>query len=84
MNERLLDIACCPVTHQPLRKADKALIDRLASLFEAGQLTNLAGERPAQPPSAALVSRDGQRVYPVADGLVALIADESFLLESER
>ena len=81
MKERLLDITCCPVTHQPLHKADRPLLESLNARIAAGELVNAAGEPQRAPLQQALVTRDGQRAYPVNDGLVVLLADAAFLLE---
>ena len=81
MNERLLDITCCPVTHQPLRKADRPLLETLNARIAGGELVNVAGETQRTPLQQALVTRDGRRVYPVRDGIVVLLADAAFLLE---
>ena len=81
MNERLLDITCCPATHQPLRKADRPLLDALNARIADGDLVNVAGEPQRTPLQQALVTRDGRRVYPIRDGIVVLLADAAFLLE---
>lgn len=84
MKERLLDITCCPVTHQPLRKADRPLLESLNARVAAGELTNAAGEPGQTPIDQALVTRDGRRVYPVRDGLVVLMADAAYVIEDSR
>ncbi len=81
MNERLLDITCCPVTHQPLHKADRPLLETLNARIAEGDLVNAAGEHQRSPLQHALVTRDRRRVYPVKDGIVVLLADAAFLLE---
>ncbi|MEO0346194.1 MAG: Trm112 family protein [Pseudomonadota bacterium] len=81
MNERLLDITCCPVTHQPLRKADRPLLESLNAQVAEGTLMNAAGEPQHTPLTHALVTRDGQRVYPIRDGLVVLMADAAIVVE---
>lgn len=83
MNERLLDIVCCPVSHQDLRKADSALLATLNRRIEAGTLLNESGDVPAAPLQAALVTMDGRRVYPVSDGLVALLEAESLVIDDD-
>lgn len=80
MNEKLLDIACCPVSRQPLRKADKSLLEKLNIDIVNGDVENHRGETLQQPLSGALITRDGARLYPVKDGLVALLEAESIAL----
>jgi uncharacterized protein YbaR (Trm112 family) len=72
MEEKLLDIACCPVTHQSLRKART---DELARANEA--LGSSAASGALQ---AGLVTEDGQRLYPVRDGLVSLLPDSAITI----
>ena len=76
MNEKLLDILCCPVTHQGLRKARS---DELASVNRAiadGVLATEGGAARA-PLRAALVTLDGARLYPIEDGAVALLGSDA-------
>lgn len=80
MKERLLDITCCPVTHQPLHKADRPLLESLNARIASGELVNAGGETHRLPLEQALVTRDGRRAYPVCDGLVMLLADAAFEL----
>ncbi len=81
MNEKLLDIVCCPISHQPLRKADRPLLADLNTRIESGTVVNEAGKSVTGILTEALVTRDGRRLYPVHDGLVSLLADESVVLE---
>ena len=81
MNEKLLDIICCPVTHQPLKKADRALISALNARVAANEVRNEGGEAVTRNLTEALVTRDGRRLYPVYDGMPALLVDESIVLE---
>ncbi|MEM7764958.1 MAG: Trm112 family protein [Pseudomonadota bacterium] len=81
MNEKLLDIAVCPVTHQDLRKADSSLIATLNAGIADGNVSNVRGDVLSRSLSGGLVSRDGQRFYPLYDGLVSLLEAESIALE---
>ncbi|MEN7342564.1 MAG: Trm112 family protein [Pseudomonadota bacterium] len=83
MNERLLDIACCPVTHQDLRKADSGVLAELNQRIENGDLVTIGGHPITRPFEAGLITHNGRRFYPVYDGLVALLEVESVLLEDD-
>lgn len=80
MNEKLLDIVCCPVSHQDLRKADSGLLATVNAQILAGGIKNQRGNDVQEPLTAGLVTRDGSRLYPVHDGLVALLEAESIVL----
>jgi uncharacterized protein YbaR (Trm112 family) len=65
MDASLLDLVCCPETHQPLRFAT------------TGELARLKSEPPLE---AALLREDGLVAYPIRDGIPLLIVDEQLPL----
>ncbi len=65
MDASLLDLVCCPETHQSLRFAT------------ADELSRLKSETP---PAAALLREDGRVAYPIRDGIPLLIIDEQIVL----
>lgn len=67
MDAGLLEILCCPVTHQALRVAD------------AGTL-RLAAERTSTPFSEGLLREDGRMIYPVKNGIPLLVPEEGIAL----
>jgi uncharacterized protein YbaR (Trm112 family) len=62
METSLLDLVCCPETHQPLRFATPDELPRLAN--------------PTQPLEAALLREDGRVAYPIRNGIPLLVIDE--------
>jgi len=65
MDASLLDLVCCPETHQSLRFATTEELARLKS----------------EPPlEAALLREDGRIAYPIRDGIPLLIVDEQLPL----
>jgi uncharacterized protein YbaR (Trm112 family) len=73
----LLAILCCPETHQKLRQADVALIEKVNGQISAGALRNRAGKPVAETIDAGLVREDGKCLYPIRRNLPILLADEA-------
>jgi len=68
VDDELLEILCCPVTHQTLRIADQAtLIDASA---KASRLI-----------SEGLVREDGKVLYPISNGIPLLVPEEGIPLD---
>ena len=76
----LLQILCCPQTHQPLRPADAPLVELLNRQIAAGQVRNGAGAVVALQINGGLVREDGKFLYPLRDNLPILLADEAIPL----
>lgn len=77
MDSRLLDILCCPLTKLPLRRVS---VDEQAALERAiaeGNVTNVGGEVLARAPGAALITTNGQTIYPVEDDIPVMLVDEA-------
>jgi uncharacterized protein YbaR (Trm112 family) len=79
MQKPLLDILRCPVTRGELRLASASEIAAVNDAIDAGSLLNAAGDPVRKRLSAALVSVDAERVYPVDDDIPVLLADEAIL-----
>jgi uncharacterized protein YbaR (Trm112 family) len=76
IDDDLLELLACPVTRQPLARADGALVERLNRAIRDGRLSNVGGEAQSTAVEAALVRQDGQVAYPIVDGIPVLLADE--------
>lgn len=81
MDKRLLTILRCPVSHKGLSVLKKDKLERLNAAIDAGDLINHDGNKLAEPLREALVTDDGKRVYPVADGIPVLLESESISME---
>jgi uncharacterized protein YbaR (Trm112 family) len=67
VDDKLLEILCCPVTHQTLRIADeKELI--------------AASETASRIISEGLVRQDGKILYPISEGIPLLVPEEGIPL----
>lgn len=74
MAERLSDLYCCPVTHVPLGALDSRRRELLNLAIARGDVQDGEGLR-CEPLVAGLVTRDGQRVYPIEDGIPNLLPE---------
>jgi len=78
----LLKILCCPVTRQPLREADDALLSRVNAAIVANTLKNASGTTVSEPLEEALVTKDGSRLYIIKQGIPVLLSDEAIILKA--
>jgi uncharacterized protein YbaR (Trm112 family) len=81
MDKRLLNILRCPITHKGLTVARSDLLGRINAAIADGRLRNSDGEPLTRPLEEALVTDDGNVVYPVDDGIPVLLERESINLE---
>jgi len=73
--ESLLDILCCPVSHEPLRPLEKSRVKKLNQEIERGELLFVDGTVVEQPIAEALITRDAKVVYAVEGGIPVLLPD---------
>lgn len=81
MDKRLLAILRCPVSHKGLSVLKKDKLERVNAAIDAGDLVNHEGSKLAEPLAEALITDDGKRIYPVADGIPVLLEGESISME---
>jgi uncharacterized protein YbaR (Trm112 family) len=81
MNKRLLTILRCPVSHKGLAVLKKDRLAQVNAAIAAGHIITHDGSKVVEPLNEALVTDDGKRIYPVADGIPVLLEDESIGLE---
>ncbi|HEX9851595.1 MAG TPA: Trm112 family protein [Woeseiaceae bacterium] len=81
MDKRLLAILCCPISHKGLVRAGADLLRRINAAIADGRLANDGGVVLTEALREALVTDDGKRMYPIADGIPVLLADESVALD---
>jgi uncharacterized protein len=76
----LLKILCCPETHQEVRMAEPAVINRLNQQIAAGALKNRAGQPVREKIDAGLIRADGKFLYPVRRNIPMMLVDEGIPL----
>ena len=82
IDEKLLEIICCPETKQDLKVADESLIDKLNGLIDKGTLKNRSKQPVNERMSGGLIREDGKYLYPVLEDIPILLIDESIPLDS--
>ena len=76
----LLKILCCPETHQDLKLADQALLDKLNEQIRAGSLKSRAGKPVADKLDGGLIRADGKFLYPVRHDIPVMLIDDAIPL----
>ena len=72
----LLAILRCPETRQPLVVADADALAFANARIAAGSVRDANGELVSAPLTEALATADGQRIYPVREGIPILLVEE--------
>jgi uncharacterized protein YbaR (Trm112 family) len=67
VDDDMLRILCCPVTHQALRVADKVTLSD-------------ASDKVSRPIAEGLIREDGRMLYPIRNGIPLLIPEEGIPL----
>ena len=73
--DHLLDILCCPVSHEPLLPLSRGKLKKLNAAIAAGDLVFVDDKPVEKPLQAALITRDGKVVYAIEDGIPVLLPE---------
>jgi uncharacterized protein len=76
----LLNILCCPETHQKLQLAAPPILEKLNQQIVAGQLHNRASRVLDEKITAALIRTDGKYLYPMRQNIPILLVNEAIPL----
>ena len=76
MDSRLLDILCCPITRRPLECMDAEQLAEINAAIVAGKVRNHGGEPLAEALTGALITQDGDLVYPIRADIPVLLEEE--------
>ena len=77
-----LTILCCPETHQELRPAQPALVEKVNQHIAAGRLRNRSGQPVTEKIDGGYVRQDGTLLYPIREDVPLLLPDEALPLAS--
>jgi uncharacterized protein YbaR (Trm112 family) len=80
IKKKLLEILCCPETHQALTVADAELVAETNRKIAAGQLTNRAGETVKEAINGALVRADRKILYLIRNDIPNMLIDQGISL----
>lgn len=80
INPELLNILCCPETHQPLAFAEPVLVRQLNDKISSGILQNRAGKIVADKMDGGLVREDGKFLYIIRQNIPIMLIDEAIAL----
>ena len=80
MDEKLLEILCCPETHQPLRRAGAELIEDLNQRIQAGTLVDRVDEKITEPIDGGLIREDGNILIPIRQDIPVMLVDQGIPL----
>jgi uncharacterized protein YbaR (Trm112 family) len=80
IDPELIEILCCPETHQPVREAEPSVIERLNAQVAAGTLKNRAGQVVTAKLDGGLVRADGKVLYPIRDDIPVMLVEEAIPL----
>lgn len=73
--DQLLDILCCPVSHEPLRPLGKERLKKLNQAISAGEIQYVDGTAVEAQVREALITRNDKVIYAVEDGIPVLLPD---------
>ena len=76
IDPRLLEILCCPITRRPLKELRSDDLERVNAAITSGKIRNHGGAEIHTSLEGALVTTDGDLVYPIRNGKPVLLEEE--------
>ena len=81
MDEKLLEIICCPETYQSLKLANPELVTELNQRVQKGVLLSRSGEDVKEKIDEGLIREDGKILYPVRQNIPTLLIEQGIQLD---
>lgn len=76
VDQKLLDILCCPVSQTPLRRLEQKRLKQLNQAIDNGEVQTVTGAAVQEPLDEALITVDDKVIYPVRDSIPVLLYEE--------
>ena len=83
VDQELLEIICCPDTHQDLRIVTDDQLTILNNYQKQGELINREGNAVEYSLSGGLIRDDGEVIYPIRESIPVLLSEEAIILNEE-
>ncbi|THB65147.1 MAG: Trm112 family protein [Gammaproteobacteria bacterium] len=77
INQKLLDMLCCPATKIPVVKLEKEALSDLNSKIESGEVFYNDGVKVEAQIKEALITKNNELIYVVEDGIPIMITEKS-------
>lgn len=77
VDRKLLEILVCPITKQRVSMLSPSKLEIINRNIEAGEALNHGGDVITEPLQEALVTENGNTVYPIEDGIPVMLEDQS-------
>ncbi|MBN1394714.1 MAG: Trm112 family protein [Pirellulales bacterium] len=81
VDKKLLAILVCPIDRSRLTEAEEDVVVRLNRAIAAGRVKNRSGRPVEREIEGGLIRADGAFLYPIADGIPMLLAEEAIALD---
>lgn len=75
IDKKLLEILCCPISHQTLSPLAANKLDKLNQAIESGDIAYVDGESVGSVLHEALLTDDGKVIYAIADGIPVMLPE---------
>jgi uncharacterized protein len=80
MKAELLEILCCPETHQPVSLAPNEMIANLNERISAQTILNRAGEKVTEAIDGGLIREDRKFLYVIRKEIPVMLIDQAIPL----
>ena len=81
IDSELLKILCCPETHQELRVAEPAVINKLNQQIAAGALKNRVGQLVTEKIDGGFIRADNKFLYLIRQNIPVMLVDEALPID---
>jgi len=81
--EALLEQIRCPESHSDLTLAPQELVERINAEIAAGRCRKMSGALVEEALEVAVLRAEGDRIYPVRQGIPILLVDEAISVDSD-